>query len=644
MSGVAGQLLLNGENVVRRDIERMANALHRYGPDRSSLLVAKSIGLAHTLMRMTPEDKFCRQPWQGQTGALIVADLRLDNRDDILASMGVSTFEAAGWEDARVVLALWEKIGDAAWGRLRGPFAVAIWRPSEQILTLARDHLGLNVLMWHKNERHFAFASMPKGLFALPDAPREFDEEKFADFLVLNHADHATTIYKNIFRLPPAHVLTVDARSGAVECRRYWSPQDIAPVRLPSDQAYAEGLREHLDIAVRRQLRSAHPVGSHLTGGLDSSSVSVLAARALGEKNLRLPTYTQTPRRGFDGRSPEGTYADESPYVEEISRVAGNMDVNYVNNDACDDFGELERVFFALDGPVRNPTTLGWMLAIGRLARGQGVRVLLGGLFGNATVSWDGWSQTAEHFRHGRLIRALLQWRQYYRLSPYSNWESLQKLIAEPMTPAWVDDWLNRRRRQPVWRRHSAIREDFADEIGVGRRARLQGHDFHYRSRTGERSKLLMPVDYVGDWMAAEKSITGVELRDPTADIDVIEYCFGVPPEQYLAEDIDRSLIRRAMWGVLPESVLTNRLKGLQSADWYEKLGRRRAEIAADIAALAASPLARRAIDIERLQRALDNWPTNGWHTQRIVEEYHFALTRGLAGGRFLRWMEAANR
>ena len=77
--------------------------------------------------------------------------------------------------------------------------------------------------------------------------------------------------------------------------------------------------------------------------------------------------------------------------------------------------------------------------------------------------------------------------------------------------------------------------------------------------RLDERIRGLFQVDYGGDWHAAEKALTGVEVRDPTADLDVISYCFGVPPEQYLAEGTDRSLIRRAMWGLLPETVLTNR-------------------------------------------------------------------------------------
>jgi asparagine synthase (glutamine-hydrolysing) len=529
---------------------------------------------------------------------------------------------------------------------LRGPFAVAIWDPRTRVLTLARDHLGLNVVMWHKSGRFFAFATMPKGLFALPDVPRVLSEEKFADFLVLNHSDHATTVYQNVFRVPPAHLVTVTA-DGSMQQRRYWSPADIKPVRLPSDQAYADGLRDGLDRAVRRQMRSATPIGCHLSGGLDSSSVAALAARALAANNGRLATFTQVPREGFDGPVPTGHYGDERPYVEEIRKLAGNIDVTYVRNDECDDLADLERFFLALESPVRNPTNLGWMLAISRLARAQGRRVLLGGLFGNYTISWRGWSQAVDHLRRLRLLTAYRQWRLYYRRSSFSNWVAFRKLLIEPLLPEKLASWADRRRhpqRIAPWQDHAAIRPDFAAAMGIDARAGAVGHDFLYRMRPGERSTGLAIVDYVGDWHAAEKAVTGVEVRDPTADIDVVSYCFGVPPEQYLAEGVDRSLVRRAMWGLLPESVLTNRLSGLQSADWYEKLERRRGELAAEIAELSASPLARRAIDLPRLERALQSWPSGGWDTLKVIEEYHLALTRGVAGARFLRWVESANR
>lgn len=646
MSGIAGIVRFDGEAVARRDLERVANALSAHGPDRSDIMTGDKIGLVHVLMRMTPEDRFDRQPWRGASGAFITADIRLDNRDDVLARIGIAPVDAMGWADSRVLLTAWEKFGDDIWPTLRGPFAVAIWDSRRNVLTLARDHLGFNVAMWHKNERFFAFATMPKGLFAIGDVPRRLNEEKFADFLVLNHADFATTMYRDVYRVPPAHVLTVKP-DGMIERRRYWSVADIKPICLASDQAYAEGLRECLDRAVRRQMRSAHPLGCYLTGGLDSSSVAVFAARAVGERNERLAAFTHVPREGFDGPVPSGRYADETPYVEEIRKLAGNIDVTYVRNDECDDFADLERLFIALEGPVRNPTNLGWMLAIPRLARAQGRRVLLGGLYGNYTISWNGWSQTVMHLMRGRLIAAFRQWLMYYRRSPYSRWKAFRKLIIEPLIPEAMGNWADRRRhpdRIAPWQAHAAIHPDFAAAMGVGARAQKFGHDFLYRVRPGERVAGLTGVDYLGDWFAAQQAVTGVEVRDPTADIDVVSYCFGIPPEQYLAEGIDRSLVRRAMWGLLPEVVASNRMSGLQSPDWYEKLEQRREILAREIAELSASPLARRALDFDRLERAIKTWPSGGWDTEEIVEEYHLALTRGVASARFLRWIESANR
>jgi asparagine synthase (glutamine-hydrolysing) len=641
MSGIAGLIRFDGRSVARRDLERAANALDQYGPDRVEIVAKENCGLAHALMRMTPEDRFDRQPYQNASGSIITADLRLDNRDELLAQAGISKTETAEWPDSRLLLTAWQKLGDDVWPVLRGPFAVAIWDSRSRCVTLARDHLGLNVVTWHKGKEFFAFASMPNALFAFDDVPRALCEEKLADFLVLNHADHATTMYRNVFRVPPAHLLHVKP-DGSIAQRRYWSPTDIKNIRLRSDTAYADGLRDCLDRAVRRQMRSIHPIGSLLSGGLDSSSVSILAARAMGEKNQRLAAFTGVPGRDFNGPVPDGCYADETPYVEAIRKKAGNIDVDYVHTDKFDDFAQLERFFIALDGPVRNPTNLDWTMAMLQRARAQGRRVLLGGLHGNYTISWNGWSQAPGHLARGRLLLAYRQWRQFYRNTPYSRWTALRKLLVEPLIPRRVDDWAHRR-RIAAWREHAPIRIDFAAEMAVESRARTVGHDFLYRMRRDERVKGLAQVDYLGDWQAAEKAFTGVEVRDPTADIDVISYCFGIPPEQYLVEGVDRSLIRRAMWGLLPEAVLTNRLSGLQGADWYRKLEARRGELARELDELSKSPLVRRVIDLGRLENAVRDWPRGGWHEAEVFREYNLALTRGLAGGRFIRWIESTN-
>ena len=356
------------------------------------------------------------------------------------------------------------------------------------------------------------------------------------------------------------------------------------------------------------------------------------------------------PREGFDGPVPNGRYADETPYVEAIPPALGNIDVDICPQRRSATTSPSSNAFFlALEAPVRNPTNLGWMLAISRLARAQGRRVLLGGLYGNFTISWFGWSQTARSpAARARCSPPIASGVQYYRIVALFALGRLPQAVHRAADAGPIGEWADRRRRHglPALAGACADRPEFARRHGSRRRARAKaGHDFLYRARRGERAAGLDSGRLC--WRlagSARRPCTGVEVRDPTADIDVVAYCFGVPPEQYLAEGIDRSLIRRAMWGLLPDSVLANRLNGLQSADWYEKLERRRDQLAADIAELSASPLARKAIDLARLERAIQNWPAGGWQTQAVIEEYHFALTRGVAGARFLRWIESANR
>src|SRR5262249_52530643 len=212
--------------------------------------------------------------------------------------------------------------------------------------------------------------------------------------------------------------------------------------------------------------------------------VAALAARALAENGKRLPAYTQVPRKGFNGPVPRGWYADETPYVEAIREALGTIDVTYVDNSACDDFAQLDRLFHATDTPVRNPTNLGWGIEIIRLARANNQRVLLCGDMGNATISWDGWAQAVEHLQSGRLLTALRQWSQYYHASPNSRWTTFRQLFVERLAPETLANWAARRRhphRVAPWQNNATIRPDFAVEMGVDARARRVGPGFLYR-------------------------------------------------------------------------------------------------------------------------------------------------------------------
>ena len=126
MSGIAGLIRFDGRSVARRDLERAANALNQYGPDRVEIIAKENCGLAHALMRMTPEDRFDRQPYQDASGSIITADLRLDNRDDLLARAGISPLRGGGV--AGLAFAL-DRLAKTGRRHLAGDFAAPLrWR------------------------------------------------------------------------------------------------------------------------------------------------------------------------------------------------------------------------------------------------------------------------------------------------------------------------------------------------------------------------------------------------------------------------------------------------------------------------------------------------------------------------------------
>ena len=145
-----------------------------------------------------------------------------------------------------------------------------------------------------------------------------------------------------------------------------------------------------------------------------------------------------------------------------------------------------------------------------------------------------------------------------------------------------------------------------------------------------------------GQLNAAAAQGWGVENRDPTQDRRIFEFCFAIPIEQYMAEGQSRSLIRRAMRGLLPAATLARTTRGLQAADWYVVMGGARAQMQQALHSIDESPLARHLLDLQRLQHLLDTWPAasgGGPIGDRAAmnDAYHLALSRGIAAGLFIK-------
>ncbi len=266
MSGICGIFRFDGTPVSERDLDRQIKRLAHRGPDRARAWTAGSIGLGHLMMRITREDAYDAQPLHG-AGLSLVADLRLDNREELAAALSIGTTALADMPDSALLLAAYKKWDSDCVDHLVGDFAFAIWDGRKQSLTLGRDHIGQRHVFYHKADGFFAFATEIKGLWALPQVPRLLIEARIPQALLFDEpTDVGATDYVGIRALPGGSVLTVNA-DGATAIRRYWEPH-ADPAHVGRDEAYyIETYRKVLTEAVACRLRRASTMAGLFMGG-----------------------------------------------------------------------------------------------------------------------------------------------------------------------------------------------------------------------------------------------------------------------------------------------------------------------------------------------------------------------------------------
>jgi asparagine synthase (glutamine-hydrolysing) len=474
------------------------------------------------------------------------------------------------------------KWGDDAVNHWVGEFAFAFWDGSKQQLLLGRDILGLRPLYFHRGKTFFAFASMPSGLHALEQVPYDFDSEFMAERLTLVPHAGSRSFFKDIERVEPAHIVRV-TRDG-LQLHRYWRPPTPAtPERRPMD--YEEGLRSVLEEAVAAQLRGAGDVvASHLSGGLDSSTVTATAARLFPAG--KVVAFTAVPRAGFSGRTPPGTVASEADLAAATARLYPNIEHVVVENSGASPLEWLDRSFLYHQQPGANLSNSVWGCSINRAARDRGANTILKGALGNLTMSYAGLELLPFLLAHGRLLKLA---RHAFQLS--RNGVPLLALGAQtlgPFVPRAV--WQALRRlggRSPGPMSYSAV--SLARSVELQRKSDARKFDLAGRPRRDPYDNRLWAFSQAdgGNSYKGVLAEYGLSVRDPTGDKRVIEYSLATPLEEFVRGGVPRSLARRAFADRLPPEVTGSRVRGYQSADWHEALDRARAEVEQEVASIA---------------------------------------------------------
>ena len=544
----------------------MTAPLERRGPERTGVWRHAAVGLGHTLLATTPELVFERQPLEhAAAGCVIVADVRLDNRAELLAALGLAD-RAPDLGDAGLILEAYLAWGENSVERLLGDFAFAIHDSRQHRVFCARDALGLRPLNYHHAPgRCFAFASEPQAIIALVRVPQRINEARIADFLVgyLEGIDKTSTFFEDVYRLPPAHALSV-TRDG-LRMRRYWRPEPVPELRLASDEAYAEAFLEVFTDAVLCRLRSPGPVGSMLSGGMDSGSV-VAVARELLASEGRGPLPT------FSGVGPEADTCVETAAIHAAVTMPG-LDPTLIDYTRLDEWlPELEELTWAICEPFDGPMTIPRVAYLA--AHRRGIKVMLDGVGGDSVLHYSLFNP-ARLLRRGQPIKA---WRQIAGLvrfhggipRPSRDFVRVAQIALKP-------DALRRfrRRRSPAASRQRLERTILDARMDpwfghrIGLEERLQAMDQHRVDRLslGCSKDQAWAIDHPFVTVARERydrvaAAVGIEPRDPFLDRRVVDFCLALPCMQKLCSaGWPKVILRRAMAGNLPDPVRWRRGK-----------------------------------------------------------------------------------
>jgi asparagine synthase (glutamine-hydrolysing) len=407
MCGIAGQLVQDGREADPALLRAMASRIRHRGPDGEGFHIEGPVGLAHRRLAIIDLSEAAAQPMATEDGALrIVYNGEIYNYRELRDELRERGYRFRTASDTEVILHAYREWGTACLSRLRGMWAFALWDSEAERLFCARDRFGIKPFYYALHDGSFLFASEIKALRVHPGVGLRPDDRTLLTFLAWGVMDHSErTMVDGILQIPPAHYLVVgkDGMEGPV---RYWDlaiRKDRDGAGLTEDRAAAREFLEVLRGAVRIHLRSDVPVGTCLSGGIDSSTLTVLINDLVREEH---PASVGERQKTFSAGFTDPRF-DESPYADLVAARTG-VDARRITPDPEGFWQDLPRLLEVQDEPFASLSIYAQYCVMRLAARqvkvvldGQGADEQLAGYIGYQ------WSHLRGLLAAGHLLTAL---------------------------------------------------------------------------------------------------------------------------------------------------------------------------------------------------------------------------------------------
>jgi len=503
MCGIAGIMNLDGSPAEPVLVRRMTDAIAHRGPDGEGLFVDGCVGLGHRRLAIIDLTTAGHQPMQSADGRFVLSyNGEVYNYQELRAELEGLGFQFRSWTDSEVVLYAWGAWGAKALHRFNGMFAFALWDRKKKTLTLARDRYGIKPLYYAEVSGYVLFGSEIKAILAHPALSAQMDLEALMEYMTFQNFFTDRTLFSNVKLLPAGCLMHVHLERKRKRITRYWDYDFKEPSERLSNDEYAEELNRLFCQAVNRQLVSDVPVGAYLSGGMDSGSVTAIAARQID--NLRSFTV------GFDLHSASGIELgfDERQAAEHMSYLFKTEHYEMVLK-----AGDMERVMprmvWHLEEPRVGQSYPNFYAA--QLAS-KFSKVVLAGTGGDELFGGYPW----------RYYRAVVNdGFEDYVDKYYAYWQRLipNTVIRDVFAPIWP-------KVEKVW-----TRDIFRDVFSYHASELTRPEDYINHSLYFEAKTFLHGLFVVEDKLGMAH---GLETRVPFLDNDLVDFAMRLPASSKL--------------------------------------------------------------------------------------------------------------
>ena len=550
MSSIFGIFSRRGYQDVQHTLNIQKDCLNYWSADAVGIWTNNQIGLGHLMLFNTSDSLNDIQPYQHSESKLVItSDSRLDNREEIYSKLSITTSNSDLFSDSQLILQLYLKYSEKCLDHIIGDFAFAIYDQYNNTLFCARDHLGVKPFYYFISEDYFIFSSEILGLLPLSLIKKEIRENYLCEVLYADFPFSLNeTCYKYIYRLEPsnAYIIKPDLEFKF----KYWDLVHRNDIFYKQEQDYIDHSVDLLQKSVNTRCRRVYSIGSELSGGIDSSTITILAHKESIKNQINFSTYSNTLKDNLLGKV--YPYFDEREYVLDVCN-AYNISYSFI------DWSEFD-FYFLIDKQIEIG---GGLIDIGssrnafvhsQKANKNGVRVLLSGFTGDELVSYQGSLRLKELLQKGDLFNFYKEYSLWLEKKNTNIYKNIFLYVINEYFPNLIKFY-----KKYVKQLDYDLFKFFNDKNYYVKSLRKNYKNIYNNNSCADCQLSMIngphvPFRFEGENIGSTSF--KIEYRYPLADIRLLDFYLNIPSSLKFNNGIPRYLFRKSINNIVPDKII----------------------------------------------------------------------------------------